>query len=67
MMIWAVKARRTDHSGKAASRAFSMPPISFVRLSLKDVPKLTTSSSFSPISSAFFGSSKEASPVSRPK
>ncbi len=48
-------------------QCFSMPPISSVRLSLKEVPKLTTSSSFSPISSAFKGSSLEASPVSLPK
>ena len=67
MMIWAVKARRTAHSGNAAARAASMPPMSSARLSLKDVPKLTTNSSFSPISSAFRGSSLEASPVSRPK
>ena len=67
MMICAVNPLRTDQSGYAACRAFSMPPISVARLSLKDVPKLTTRSSFSPISSALSGSSAEASPVSRPK
>ena len=67
MMICAVKALLTDQSGYASARAFSIPPISATRLSLKDVPKLTTSSSFSPISSSFNGSSLLASPVSLPK
>lgn len=60
-------ARRTDQSGLASCRASSMLLMSATRLSLKEVPKDTTSSSFSPISSWLRGSSLEASPVSRPK
>jgi len=67
MMICAVKARRTLQSGLAACKASSMPLMSAARLPLKEVPKLTTSSSFSPISSSLRGSSLPASPVSRPK
>ena len=67
IMICAVNARLTDQSGYAAAIAFSTPPISATRLSLNEVPKLTTRISFSPISSWFKGSSLEASPVSLPK
>ena len=67
IIICAVNARLTDQSGYASARASSIPLISSARLSLKDVPKLTTRSSFSPISSWLRGSSLEASPVSRPK
>ena len=67
IIICAVNALLTDQSGFASCNAFSMPPISVARLSLKDVPKLTTKSSFSPISSWFKGSSFDASPVSLPK
>ena len=67
IIICAVKARLTDQSGLASWRASSIPLISFTRLSLKDVPKLTTSSSFSPMSSWLRGSSLDASPVSLPK
>lgn len=62
MIICAVKALLTDQSGFAAAIASSTPLISATRLSLKDVPKLTTRISFSPISSWFLGSSFEASP-----
>ena len=52
-MICAVNALLTDQSGFASCSASSIPLISATRLSLKEVPKLTTRSSFSPISSPF--------------
>ena len=64
MMIWLVNARRTLHSGKPVCSHFSIAPIVRRRLSLKLVPKETTSSSFSPMPSWLSGSSREASPVS---
>ena len=57
MMICAVKPRRTDQSEKAFCSASSMPLMSRERLSLKDVPKLTTRSSLAPMSSQLRGSS----------
>ena len=67
IMICEVNALLTENVGNAFCIAFSIPPISLVLLSLNDVPKLTTRISISPISSAFNGSSSEASPVSLPK
>ena len=64
MMIWLVKARRTDQSVNSLAMAPSMAPMVRRRLSLKLVPKLTTMSSFSPMPSSLSGSSNDASPVS---